>query len=81
MSKLFKVIYVGVISSMIAFGVGCKPPAASQEDNSKLEQARAAAESAERKLSELRQERIALEQELQGKQNELSNEQGAGEEK
>jgi flagellar biosynthesis chaperone FliJ len=41
------------------------------EETGKLEEARSAAESAERKLSELRQERIALEQQLQGKQKEL----------
>jgi chromosome segregation ATPase len=38
-----------------------------------LEHARAAAESAERKLHELRQERITLENDLQGKQNELQS--------
>ena len=62
---------------IVGFGAmtGCtKKP--STEDISKLEEARASAESAERKLSELRQERMRLEQELQNKQSELnSNEQ------
>jgi hypothetical protein len=72
MSKLSKVLFVGAFSALIVFGgAGCtKKP--SQEEVSKLEQARVAAESAEKKLSELRQERMQLEQELQGKQSELS---------
>jgi hypothetical protein len=72
MSKLFKVLFVGAFSALIVFGsAGCtKKP--SQEEISKLEQARVAAESAEKKLSELRQERMQLEQELQSKQSELS---------
>jgi septal ring factor EnvC (AmiA/AmiB activator) len=73
MSKFSKVVYVSVISFVVALGgVGCtKKP--SQEEASKLDQARASAESAEKKLSELRQERMQLEQDLQGKQTELSN--------
>jgi hypothetical protein len=72
MSKLSNVLFVGAVSALIAFGgAGCtKKP--SQEEISKLEQARVAAESAEKKLSELRQERMQLEQELQGKQSELT---------
>jgi flagellar biosynthesis chaperone FliJ len=56
---------------MVLWGLsGCtKKP--NTEETGKLEEARSAAESAERKLSELRQERIALEQQLQGKQKEL----------
>jgi hypothetical protein len=73
MSRFSKVVYVSVISFVIALGgVGCtKKP--SQEEVSKLEQAKASAEGAEKKLSELRQERMQLEQDLQGKQAELSN--------
>ena len=72
MSKLLKILCVGAFSAFIAFGgSGCtKKP--SQEEISKLEQARVSAESAEKKLSELRQERMQLEQELQSKQSELS---------
>jgi hypothetical protein len=41
------------------------------QDVSKLEDSRAAAEGAEKKLAELKQERLKLEQELQNKQSEL----------
>jgi len=70
-----RILLVGLILIGSGALVGCtKKPA--KEDISKLEEARAAAESAERKLSELRQERMKLEQELQSKQSELnSNEQ------
>lgn len=73
MSKVSKVISISVISALFAFGwAGCtKKP--STEEVSKLEEARVAAESAEKKLSELRQERMQLEQDLQGKQSDLSN--------
>ncbi|KMQ50870.1 hypothetical protein CHISP_2221 [Chitinispirillum alkaliphilum] len=48
---------------LISFGAGCSTtPTISQEDQDRLEEARIAAEEAERKLSELRQERIRLEQ-------------------
>ena len=72
MSRVSKVVSIGVFGALIAFGgVGCtKKP--SQEEVSKLEEARVAAESAEKKLSELRQERMQLEQELQGKQADLN---------
>jgi chromosome segregation ATPase len=50
--------------------IGCSPKP-NNEEMGKLEQARAAAESAEKKLHELRQERMQLESELQGKQGEL----------
>lgn len=43
----------------------------SEEELSKLEEAKAAAESAERKLEELKQERIALEGQVQAKEEEL----------
>lgn len=53
-----------------ACGVGCtKRP--SEEELAKLDQATAAAEAAERKLAELRSERMALEQQLESKKQEL----------
>jgi hypothetical protein len=71
MSKLLKIIYVGIFSVLVVIGwSGCtKKP--NQEEVAKLEQARVAAESAEKKLSELRQERMQLEQDLQSKQSDL----------
>ncbi|NLE01162.1 MAG: hypothetical protein GX640_14940 [Fibrobacter sp.] len=69
MSRFLKLINAMMIGSLLisAGMTGCtKKP--SSEEASKLEEARAAAESAERKLSELRQERIKLEQDLQAKQ-------------
>ena len=70
-----RILLIGLLFVGSGAYIGCtKKPA--KEDISKLEEARAAAESAERKLSELRQERMKLEQELQSKQSELkSNEQ------
>ena len=79
MSKLFTMFARFLCIGILVFGagtmVGCtKKP--SNEEISKLEEARSAAESAERKLAELKQERIRLEQELQAKQGELkTNEQ------
>ncbi len=57
---------------ILGFGAmsGCTKKPGNQ-DISKLEDARGAAESAERKLGELRQERIKLEKELKDKQDEL----------
>ena len=45
----------------------------SQEDTSRLDEARSAAESAEKKLDGLRQERQDLEQQLSAKQDSLKN--------
>ncbi len=71
MLKIRKLTSIIVISGvmMISGGIaGCSTtPKPSSEETGKLEEARAAAESAERKLSELRQERMRLEQELQNK--------------
>jgi septal ring factor EnvC (AmiA/AmiB activator) len=51
-------------------GSGCtKRP--SEEELAKLDQATQAAEAAERKLAELRTERMALEQQLEAKKQEL----------
>jgi hypothetical protein len=69
MSRFFKFINTVMISSILVSGglVGCtKKP--NNEESSKLQEARAAAESAEQKLSELRQERIKLEQQAQPKE-------------
>ena len=74
MQKILMVARIVLISLLVVGSgalVGCtKKP--TNQDVSKLEEARAAAESAERKLSELRQERMRLEQELQNKQSELN---------
>ncbi len=48
---------------------GCNKP--STEELAKLEEARSAAEAAERKLAELRQERMNLESQLSAKEAEL----------
>jgi hypothetical protein len=75
MAKFFRFTFVAIISSlMISSGMlGCtKKP--NTEDVSKLEEAKAAAESAERKLSELRVERMQLEKELDGAKSEEQGE-------
>lgn len=64
-----------LIASMVAVGSfsGCtKKP--SQDELTKLEDARSAAESAEKKLSDLRQERQQLEGTLSQKQEKLKSE-------
>jgi Skp family chaperone for outer membrane proteins len=72
MTRLFKYSRVFLICAFVISSglIGCSPKP-SNEDIGKLEQARVAAESAEKKLHELRQERMQLESELQGKQGEL----------
>jgi septal ring factor EnvC (AmiA/AmiB activator) len=74
-TKFARFLLIGLMIAGTSAMVGCtKKP--NNEDVSKLEEARTAAESAERKLSDLRQERVKLEQDLQSKQSELkSNEQ------
>lgn len=82
------------ISSIVLIGtflitscfIGCTPKP-STEEMGKLEEARAAAESAERKLSDLRMERMQLEKDLNGTEGaaqgeeqeleEIQDEQGA----
>jgi hypothetical protein len=74
MTKFLKISGIALIGTLLLSGgfVGCtKKPSA--EESSKLDEAKAAAESAERKLSDLRMERMKLEQELGGTQ---SQEQG-----
>lgn len=64
-----KFMMIGTFVTMCGI-VGCtKKP--SEEQLSQLEEARAAAESAERKLAELRQERMSLENQLSQKEAEL----------
>ncbi len=59
-----------VLGGLLFLGVGCtKRP--SQEELNKLNEARMAAESAEKKLSELRAERAQLESTLEAKKEEL----------
>lgn len=68
MNTLMK--WVAVASVAVFCSVGCtKRP--SEEELGKLEQARVAAESAEKKLAELRSERMQLEQTLDQKKQEL----------
>lgn len=59
---------MGICLFLAGWGCTKKP---SQEEMSRLDESKAAAESAEKKLSELRQERIRLEAELDGKKKEL----------
>lgn len=59
----------GMVSIFYCGGCTKKP---SQEEMQRLEEHKAAAESAEKKLSELRKERIKLESDLEGKKEELN---------
>jgi len=58
------------ISLLLVFSLGCthRP---SEEELGKLNEARAAAEAAEKKLSDLRAERVQLEATLEAKKEEL----------
>ena len=68
-NTISKCMVIGAFVVMCGM-VGCtKKP--SQEELAKLEEARSAAESAERKLAELRQERMSLESQLSQKEAEL----------
>ncbi len=74
MHKIFNPLTRILCAGLLVFGVATMPGCTKKpnnEDVSKLEEARAAAESAEKKLAELKQERMKLEQDLQGKQSEL----------
>ena len=68
MAKFLKITGIALFGAFLATSglTGCAGSAskASAEDAGKLEEARAAAESAERKLSDLRTERMKLEEEL-----------------
>lgn len=77
MVKFLRVTGLTLISSFLMATVfmGCGgPPKPSAEDNVKLNEAKAAAESAERKLSALRMERVQLEQQLESTQSEEKSE-------
>jgi septal ring factor EnvC (AmiA/AmiB activator) len=72
MLRATRMLTVVAVASVLAMGnlAGCtKKP--NQEELAKLEQARSAAESAEKKLAELRAERQQLEQTLDQKKGEL----------
>lgn len=68
MAKFLKLTGVALFSMLLLTGgfTGCSTtaPKATKEDTGKLDEAKAAAESAERKLSDLRMERMKLEGEL-----------------
>ncbi len=75
MAKFLKFSGIALVSTLLITGgfTGCtKKP--SNEDTSKLDEAKAAAESAERKLSDLRIERMNLEKELEGTKTEEQGE-------
>jgi septal ring factor EnvC (AmiA/AmiB activator) len=67
----FKTRLIIVLAAALVTGfAGCtKKP--SQEEVTKLDEAKSAAESAEKKLSELRRERMDLEEQLNKKEGEL----------
>jgi septal ring factor EnvC (AmiA/AmiB activator) len=67
--KFSRYAVLGSFAALCVLGGCTKKP--SQEELARLEEARAAAESAERKLAELRRERMALEDQLSQKQTEL----------
>jgi septal ring factor EnvC (AmiA/AmiB activator) len=69
--RLFtRIVIIGSLLSWAGMSCTKKP---NQEDAGKLEQSKAAAESAETKLSELRQERIQLENDVQTKETDLKS--------
>lgn len=70
MKKISRYVLLGSVAVLVGL-TGCtKKP--TQEELTKLEEARAAAESAEKKLAELRSERMALEAKLGEKKDELA---------
>jgi outer membrane murein-binding lipoprotein Lpp len=69
-SPVLKLVVIAAFLACGGLGAGCtKKP--SKDELSKLDEAKSAAESAEKKLYELKQERTRLESDLQQKQNEL----------
>jgi outer membrane murein-binding lipoprotein Lpp len=70
-SFLLRIVAVGACIGAAGISAGCsKRPG--KDELSKLDEAKSASESAEKKLSDLKQERTQLESELQQKQNELN---------
>jgi septal ring factor EnvC (AmiA/AmiB activator) len=68
--RLVKICIVAAMVGLCGMNTGCtKKPSA--DELSKLDEAKSAAEGAEKKLFELKQERQRLEGELQQKQDEL----------
>jgi septal ring factor EnvC (AmiA/AmiB activator) len=69
--RLFaRIVIMGSLLTWAGLSCTTKP---NQEETGKLEQAKTAAESAEKKLSELRQERIQLENDVQSKETDLKS--------
>ncbi len=68
-NRVTRLLAVGSVVALCGVGGCTKRP--SEEELAKLEETRAAADAAERKLSELRSERMQLESLLQEKQAEL----------
>ena len=69
LTKLARFLLIGSFIAMAGISGCTKKP--SQDELTKLDEAKQAAESAEKKLSELKQERVQLEATLQSKQTEL----------
>jgi len=69
-ARLVRILIVAAMVAVCGMSAGCtKKP--SKDELSKLDEAKSAAEGAEKKLYELKQERQRLETELQQKQDEL----------
>jgi outer membrane murein-binding lipoprotein Lpp len=69
-SRLVKILVIAAMVAVCGMSTGCtKKP--SKDELSKLDEAKSAAEGAEKKLYELKQERMRLDSELQQKQEEL----------
>ncbi|MBD3393224.1 MAG: hypothetical protein GF418_13955 [Chitinivibrionales bacterium] len=70
-NRITRYLVLGSFVALVTMSGCTKRP--SEEELAKLEEAKAAAESAERKLAELRRERMDLESQLQSKEDELRN--------
>jgi chromosome segregation ATPase len=69
LNNVSRYLVLGAFAALCTLGGCTKRP--SEEELAKLEEARAAAESAERKLADLRRERMDLEAQVQAKEGEL----------
>ena len=68
--RMVKILVIAAMVAVCGTSTGCtKKP--SKDELSKLDEAKSAAEGAEKKLYELKQERMRLDSELQQKQEEL----------
>jgi predicted nucleic acid-binding Zn-ribbon protein len=74
MNKFLKLTYAIIIGTMFLSGgiIGCSPKL-SEEESTKLQEAKEAAVSAEKKLSELRMERKSLETQNGGEDSDMGN--------